>query len=41
MSSEYMRILSPLMNSMFDKLEELEMLGESKFKTKIHQIVKN
>ena len=41
MSNESIRILTPLMNSMFDKLEDLQMQGESKFKNKIHQIVKN
>ncbi len=35
MSEEYMRILTPLMISMFDKLEELQMQGEQKFKNKI------
>ena len=36
-----MRILTPLMNSMFDKLEELQIQGEQKFKNKIFQIVRN
>ena len=41
MSAEHMRILTPLMNSMFDKLEELQIQGETKFKNKIFQIVRN
>lgn len=41
MSAEHMRILTPLMNSMFDKLEELQIQGEQKFKNKIFQIVRN
>jgi len=41
MSNEYMTDLTPLMNSMFDKLEELELQGEQKFKNKIFQIVRN
>ena len=41
MSTEHMRILTPLMNSMFDKLEELQIQGETKFKNKIFQIVRN
>ena len=41
MSAEHMRILMPLMNSMFDKLEELQQQGEQKFKNKIFQIVRN
>ena len=41
MSAEHMRILTPLMNSMFDKLEELQIQGEQKFKNKICQIVRN
>ena len=41
MSEEYMKILTPLMISMFDKLEELQMQAEQKFKNKIFQIVRN
>lgn len=41
MSEEYMRILTPLMESMFNKLEELTMHSEQKFKNKIFQIVRN
>lgn len=41
MSAEHMRILTPLMNSMLNKLEELQMQGEQKFKNKIFQIVRN
>ena len=41
MSAEHMRILTPLMNSMFEKLEELQIQGEQKFKNKIFQIVRN
>ena len=33
--------MTPLMNSMFDKLEELQIQGELKFKNKIFQIVRN
>ena len=36
-----MRILTPLMNSMLDKLDELQQQGEQKFKNKIFQIVRN
>ena len=35
MSAEHMRILTPLMTSMFEKLEELQTQGEQKFKNKI------
>ena len=41
MSAEHMRILTPLMNSMLDKLDELQQQGEQKFKNKIFQIVRN
>ena len=41
MSAEHMRILTPLMNSMFEKLGDLVMQGEQKFKNKIFQIVRN
>ncbi len=41
MSDEHMRILTPLMNSMFEKLGDLVMQGEQKFKNKIFQIVRN
>ena len=41
MSEEYMKILTPLMESMFNKLEELTMHSEQKFKNKIFQIVRN
>lgn len=41
MSEEHLRILTPLMDSMFVKLEELLLQGESKFKNRIFQIVRN
>ena len=41
MSAEHMKILTPLMNSMFDKLGELQTQAEQKFKNKIFQIVRN
>lgn len=41
MSAEHMRVLTPLMSSMFEKLEELQIQGEQKFKNKIFQIVRN
>ena len=40
-SEEYMKSLTPQMTSMFDKLEELQMQAEQKFKNKIFQIVRN
>ena len=40
-SKEYLKQLPPLMNSMFEKLEELVNQGEAKFKNKIFQIVRN
>ena len=41
MSTEHMKILTPLMTSMLDKLDELQIQGEQKFKNKIFQIVRN
>lgn len=41
MSAEHMKILTPLMTSMLDKLDELQIQGEQKFKNKIFQIVRN
>ena len=40
-SDEYMKSLTVQMTSMFDKLEELQMQAEQKFKNKIFQIVRN
>jgi prefoldin subunit 5 len=40
-SKEYLEQLPPLMNSMFEKLEELVKQAEARFKNKIFQIVRN
>jgi hypothetical protein len=40
-SESFLNDLPPLMNSMFDKLEEMAEQADGKFKNKIFQIVRN
>jgi len=41
LSSTNTKVLPPLMNSIFDKLEELVNQAEEKFRNKIFQVVRN